>query len=504
MKDTNPSMLLDLFNKKYYMGPYKFSMDSQTAPARKYDMSITDAKRDDVFAITNARKSALELAVERVNFSTDGHITSPLECKCEKDCDCRFICDFSPNVCICVYRQEALGSSPNRVCLERPNITFQVPIRGQRPGATTPPRSLFPVMVTAEGSSLIDPQDDFILSSAKYASEEFDFAAQSPLQIPIIASLGPPPKIPLRTSSRLQSRARQSDSTSASIQPASIAAIRAVTPESDSSSNNSLLVRLPISRLEIRPEEANRPKSCDVTPESEFNDYSSMTVQPPKLGPDAYGRGKAKKVSKCWSVGSSFYSTATPTRSRRRSRTPPSPRNKPLPRLPKVAFQDSDIHASSPLASLGSYHGVIHALNNKKTPLVRSNLSQLATKSDLSYRVPFENNKQFSSSPQLVPPKRVRYVSAGGNLPISEREPVTSPFAAFYLPLRDVSGQHVPSQGKSTSPLASRAAKVSKPSKRLGGLLRSNTAGKAAKKSKSRLSGLFGLGRNPQIVDSEE
>lgn len=48
----------------------------------------------------------------------------------------------------------------------------------------------------------------------------------------------------------------------------------------------------------------------------------------------------------------------------------------------------------------------------------------------LSYRVPFEDNQFFLSSPLLSmspPNRKVRYVSAGGNLPMNQRPPVELP-----------------------------------------------------------------------------
>jgi hypothetical protein len=389
---TNPSILMDLFNKKYSMGPYK--RDS-TGLKVKLDSKTYNPSNilhlDDVFVDNGERKPILEQVIERARFNQFGQILSPLECKCTNICDCKFICDLHPNVCICVYRQKSLGSTPKRLSPQYPTIHLQTPTKNRRLRADVLPK----------------PESDVMF---KRTDQKWNH--QNP------------------------------DS---------------LTECSDSSMDHE------DNGYFIYPLSSHLPSSATVSALSE-----------PQL--------HSKPVTPLCSPLFKPPNQTVITR-----RIPPAPPPKPLPKPPKISFETADIYCISPLSNLGNYRGVMSSLRNRSTKGL--GIERCATESDLSYRIPFEENKHFMSSPQLLARCQARYVSAGGDIPLSERESVTDPFSPKYL------GVSVPKDtllSKLTSQPSSKTTRSSVPRSHLE---EKNITGKA-KKKRSRLRALLQLGRN--------
>lgn len=422
---TNSSILMDLFNKKYSMGPYKHDT---TGSKPKLDDKIGSSNHefhlDDVFIDNDERKPNLEQVVEQAKFNRFGQILSPLECECKPICDCKFICDLHPNVCICVYRQQALGSSPDRLCPEHPTIRLQSPTKNRRSRVDMVPKPLFSIAIkNTDQVGKYHYPDNLNLSSTTYMHPEDIDSLSFPLptRLPSFAMATAPLSSPVHTESvTLQQSQFECDS-----------------------------VKLDPSKAVFQPE------------------MSYSTPRNSRIGATA----PSKRI-----IGGRD--------------TPPTPPTKPLPRLPKIAFETADIYVSSPLSSLGNYMGVMNSLRKKNTKV--QGLERNATEPDLSYRIPFENNKYFMSSPQLLARCRARYVSTSGNIPLSECEQVTDPF--FYA-FANISMPKETLLNKLASASTSNVAKHSSPESQLVDMLRQNTVSKARDK-KSRFSGLLKLRHN--------
>jgi hypothetical protein len=367
ISESNPAVLMDMFNRKYGKGEYA-SLSSNLL--NDFSTMRTDVLAD-VFVSPHPRKSVLERMVEKARFNEKGRIVSALPCVCDKYCDCKITCDVCPGVCVCVFRRSPLGPSPNRISPEHPDYVLLSPIRITDSTVTLVPSPLFsrrPQYALQQPPT--NSQYDSVLSSRAYTSNQ------------------------------------------ATITPVKISPSH---PPSQKASNSAEKQRL------------NRVRMSNV---------SKPLPKPPEFGPDIH---------------------------------------------------DLRLQSPSPLDKLGNKKGIMKALR------LRDGLIRTATESDVSYRVPFEQDKHFQSSPLLVSiPQRRRFVSAGGNLPLSDRESVKSPFS----PVRTNKSPQKDALGKAIAQLSSRASVVSPATKNTSPSKRQGAVGNVEKEKKSRLSGILGITRN--------
>jgi hypothetical protein len=308
----NSATLLDSIIKKYQLDSYELPICSPLAQPN-YMSTFIETSESDLATPLEAGKSEPMVQTNRVHFDDYGNILSALPCGCAQDCDCRLVCSKFPDFCVCQYRQDPLGASPDRL---QPNYRLQTPpLSGKyRNRATHSP-------------------DKSIMRSP---SDSLD-------GLPVTPSKSP--------GYRLRSKAVQSPSA-------------------------------PLLRG-IHLDTHMMPKPPQVAPAKSPSHYSPF---------DAFEKEKSQP---------SLSSVLAELSSAKKHSLPPTPQPKPNRNSEPV------LHHRPPLRQ------------GKTTSQV------------ISYRVPFEDNKFFQSnrsSPTPSPSRKVRYVSAGGNLPFDKRPTVELPF----------------------------------------------------------------------------
>lgn len=415
VKDTTPVILLDLFHTKYdHSTPEYAPQEASSHVEISLDEELTLTGIDDPFATNDCSIGVSRRPAEPVRFNDFGQVISPLDCVCIGDCDCKFICSLYPSVCICVYRQKALGPSPERLRPHQHMSTFQTPTKSRFSKYSAIPEPLFGTAVFNDmDSTRTDPEDDILLSSTRYAP------ATSCQASPTGADAS---RSPMDRYSNTCSHTNQD----------SMCVERSKQPEGGVD---------PLST----PNRASRTVSSIYSQLGNFQDKPKQTDVAP---------------------------------------TPP-PKD-PYPRHLRTTVDPTRIHTNSPLASLSSYFEHLDNHNNR--------LPRHATESDISYRVPFEDEKYFKTTPDLETPRRrhVRYVSAGGQLPLNARESVCAPFDAS----RDRPGtsqhKHCASQNQRSSTAGHKGSSCPVAPQQSTDLIRSNSPSKVEKKRRSkRWSGLF-------------
>jgi hypothetical protein len=329
----NSTVLLDSIVKKYTLGSYEYPVSSPLAPIKRLK-TLVEAPETELAVIMENKENQAKDRQSQVRFDNYGNILSALPCVCTKDCDCMLICSKFPDTCVCQYRCNPLGVSPDRLT---PHFRLQRPPRLQirDKSMTIPIPEKSATAMTASGSGSLE------------------WALLTPSKCP-----------------GLRAKTNMFQSPSAP-----------------------LLVGI--------SQEIASPR----TPQTVLIDQSKH------LSPfDSFEREiqQTPFTSKLMELSSVTNFPLPPT-------PPPKPNRSSEP-----------VHIRRP-----THHGK-------------------SCYYDVSYRVPFEENKFFQSSPSLnsSPTRKVRYVSAGGNLPISARPLVEVPFtetkptdAGFAMPKEQLLGR---------------------------------------------------------------